>query len=150
MAALNGQGEARDRLIDKIAGLTNHANVTVPVADLRAVLQPPDHAAARRRLEQLGARLWVILNYISHGWTDQEIADHLYLSYNTIKTYKIHLYRELGATDRANLVRVGFELGLLQPAERVFPRRPCERRQNRDRRRTAEPGGEPDGRADRA
>ncbi len=130
----NGQA-ARDRLVDKIATLPVRATITVTVAELRAALAPPDPAAARQRLEQLGARLWTILNYISHGWTDQEIADHLYLGLNTVKTHKVKLYRALGATDRAHLVRLGFQLGLLQPDDPITPRRPCERRRNHEHRR---------------
>lgn len=54
-----------------------------------------------------------VLYWLSHGKSNKQIGVHLRLSEDTVKTHCRHLFRKLGAHDRAHAVRRGFELGLL-------------------------------------
>ena len=47
--------------------------------------------------------------------TVPEIADHLYLSVNTIRTHTRHIYDKLGAHRRHEAVELARDLGLLAP-----------------------------------
>jgi DNA-binding CsgD family transcriptional regulator len=55
------------------------------------------HGLAPRELE--------VLRLVSLGLTNEQIADQLFLSINTIKTYVRSGYRKIGATSRAQAVR---------------------------------------------
>lgn len=55
-----------------------------------------------------------VLQGISKGLTTKEIAKRLYLSEHTITTYRKILFRKLKALNAPELVRKGFEHGVLQ------------------------------------
>lgn len=50
--------------------------------------------------EQLSSREIVVLQLAADGLTQREIADQLFISYNTVKTHLKATYRKLGATSR--------------------------------------------------
>jgi LuxR family maltose regulon positive regulatory protein len=50
--------------------------------------------------EQLSARETAVLQLAAEGLTQREIADQLFISYNTVKTHFKTTYRKLGATSR--------------------------------------------------
>ena len=54
-----------------------------------------------------------VLQFISHGMTNQEIAGKMFLSPHTTETHRRHLMQKLCARNKANLVRIGMELGLI-------------------------------------
>ena len=54
-----------------------------------------------------------VLKLIDDGLTNQEIADRLFLSVNTVKMYASQLYRKLGVRRRTEAVRVARRAGLL-------------------------------------
>jgi len=56
--------------------------------------------------------------------TFRQIADHLYVSRNTIKTQAISVYRKLGVSSRAEAIERANELGFLRPSETVERREP--------------------------
>ena len=58
-----------------------------------------------------------ILELVSHGYSNGEIAKELYVTENSVKTLLRSLYVRLGARDRAHAVRLGFELGILRGAK---------------------------------
>lgn len=60
----------------------------------------------------LNTREQQVLELIAQGYSNQEIADQLYLGANTIKTYIRSLYRKIGATNRATAVGWAIEHGL--------------------------------------
>jgi len=62
---------------------------------------------------QLSERQTSILTLIAQGKTNQQIADTLYLSQNTVKWYLQQIYQELGARNRVQAVRLAREQGLL-------------------------------------
>jgi len=54
-----------------------------------------------------------VLESISYGYTVKEIAKKLFLSSHTIISHKKNLCQKLEASNAPELVRKGFELGLL-------------------------------------
>jgi len=54
-----------------------------------------------------------ILGLISHGLSNREIAEKLFVSENTIKTHSSRLFDKLSAKRRTQAVQIGKELGLI-------------------------------------
>ena len=54
-----------------------------------------------------------VLQLLATGYTNQQIADRLYLSVKTVETYKARLKEKLGLQGRAELVRYAIKIGLL-------------------------------------
>jgi two-component system response regulator DesR len=54
-----------------------------------------------------------VLDLISAGATNREIADRLFLSPHTVKEHTSTLYRKLGARNRAEAVQIAQRIGLL-------------------------------------
>jgi two-component system, NarL family, response regulator LiaR len=61
----------------------------------------------------LSARESELLPLLAEGLKNNEIAEALYLSVNTVKTHLKDLYRKLGASNRAQAVAAAAEAGLL-------------------------------------
>ncbi len=53
-----------------------------------------------------------VLQLLAIGYTNQEIADKLYLSIKTVQTYRARLKEKLGLQGRAELVRYAIRTGL--------------------------------------
>ena len=54
-----------------------------------------------------------VLTLIAQGFSNQEIADRLVLSVNTVKTHRLHIYRKLNLRDRPALLDYALRRGLL-------------------------------------
>ncbi len=63
---------------------------------------------------RLSARERELLNLAAEGLTTGEVADRLFLSPNTVKTYWQRLFDKLGANDRASAVAEAIRRGLVQ------------------------------------
>lgn len=61
----------------------------------------------------ISAREAEVLNLLALGHSNQEIADRLYVSANTVKTHLRHLYDKLEVTRRGQAVERARRLGLL-------------------------------------
>jgi DNA-binding NarL/FixJ family response regulator len=70
---------------------------------------PPDAAP----LEELTPREREVLQLVGRGLTNGEIAEQLVLSPLTAKTHVARLFMKLGARDRAQLVVIAYETGLV-------------------------------------
>ena len=70
---------------------------------------------AQQRLE-LSVREVQVLIGVSRGLTNADIGRRLYLSDHTVKSHTGHLFRKLGASDRAQAVSHAWRLGLFSPA----------------------------------
>jgi len=68
-------------------------------------------------LEKLSEREQQVLRLLAHGYTNQQIADELFLSVKTIETYRARLMEKLKLRSRAELVKYALKKGLLSPAE---------------------------------
>lgn len=82
---------------------------------LRAVAAAPaPRAEADDRLAALTEREREVLQQLGRGLTNDEIAAELYLSPATARTYVSRLLAKLGARDRAALVILAYETGLVR------------------------------------
>ncbi len=61
----------------------------------------------------LSSRELEVLNLISKGYSNQEIADQLFVSLNTVKTHVSNIYLKLEVTRRTQAISKATELGLL-------------------------------------
>ena len=50
---------------------------------------------------------------VAQGYTNQQIADKLYLSVKTVETYKARVMEKLNLRSRVELVRYALQQGLL-------------------------------------
>jgi DNA-binding NarL/FixJ family response regulator len=81
----------------------------------RAVPQPVAEGDA---LEELTPREREVLALVGRGLSNAEIADELVLSPLTAKTHVARLFSKLDARDRAQLVVIAYETGLVVPGQR--------------------------------
>jgi DNA-binding NarL/FixJ family response regulator len=70
-------------------------------------------AADDGRLGELTAREREVLTLVGQGLSNREIAERLVLSPLTAKTHVARLFTKLGARDRAQLVVIAYEAGLV-------------------------------------
>ncbi len=89
-----------------------HPTVGVALArgELRGSHEPPVHLSER---EVAVGRLLAL------GHTNAEVAALLIVSVRTVETYRAHLFRKLGVTTRAELVRAAVRTGLVDFASSV-------------------------------
>ncbi|WP_027931501.1 response regulator [Amycolatopsis thermoflava] len=69
--------------------------------------------ALSRELDVLTPRETEVLTLIAHGLSNTELAERLHLSLATVKTYIGRLLAKLHARDRAQLVVLAYETGLV-------------------------------------
>lgn len=81
---------------------------------LESVLSPGLNAVgAKAPLEGLSARERQVLRLVALGHTNQKIADDVGVSIKTVESYRARLMRKLGLKERADLVRLAMEAGLI-------------------------------------
>ena len=90
-----------------------HSSMTRPLVNdlLDAGTVVKEQASGSR----LSEREQEVLRLIAMGYTNQQIADKLFLSVKTVETYKARLMEKLGLRGRAELVRYAVSHGLLTP-----------------------------------
>ena len=71
-----------------------------------------------RELDGVSGREREVLTLIAHGLSNREVAEHLQLSPATVKTHVSRLLSKLSARDRAQLVIIAYESGLVSAAQR--------------------------------
>jgi len=69
--------------------------------------------------DKLSGREINLLKLISEGYRNQEIAEQLYLSIDTIKKYLYYIYQKLGVRNRVAAISKATELGLINPSGKV-------------------------------
>jgi DNA-binding NarL/FixJ family response regulator len=85
---------------------------------------PPGAEAAAHGAKgtaDLSRRECEVLRLLSHGHTNQQVADRLFLSVKTVETYRSRIGQKLGLHSRADIVRFALEIGWLGPD----PADPC-------------------------
>ena len=78
-----------------------------------SVLQSPTDAASQPLVEPLTPRELEVLHLIADGLTNQQIADTLFLSIGTVKSYTSHIYGKLGVSRRTQAIAYAREIGLI-------------------------------------
>ena len=69
------------------------------------------------RLDQLTSREREVLTAVAKGQSNAELADELFMSHATAKTHVSHLLTKFAARDRAQLVVIAYETGLIRPGQ---------------------------------
>ena len=80
-----------------------------------ARLPEPAAAGTNPSLDQLTDREREVLELVARGRSNAEIAAALYVSHATVKTHVSRLLMKLAARDRAQLVMVAYERGVVVP-----------------------------------
>jgi DNA-binding NarL/FixJ family response regulator len=78
------------------------------------VARPPD-AVSTAGLDLLTPREREVLTLVAHGLSNHEIAERMVLSPTTAKTHVSRAMSKLQARDRAQLVVIAFQSGLVRP-----------------------------------
>jgi NarL family two-component system response regulator LiaR len=81
----------------------------------KVIIASPDFKLDEAELQRLGIskREYEVLELIAQGLSNQEIADKLFVSLNTVKTHSSNLFIKLEVRRRTQAVRRAKELGLL-------------------------------------
>jgi DNA-binding NarL/FixJ family response regulator len=66
-----------------------------------------------RRLEQLTEREREVLVQLARGLSNEQLAEELFISDNTVKTHIKRIFTKLNARDRAQAVVIAYETGLM-------------------------------------
>jgi DNA-binding NarL/FixJ family response regulator len=81
--------------------------------------RPETARTTPRELQWLTAREREVMSLVAAGLSNEEIADRLVISPATAKTHVSRTMRKLGAHDRAQLVVLAYETGLVSPPASV-------------------------------
>jgi DNA-binding NarL/FixJ family response regulator len=75
----------------------------------------PEQPPRRAELGQLTEREREVLALVARGLSNAEIADRLVISHATAKTHVARILAKVDARDRAQLVMLAYESGLVRP-----------------------------------
>lgn len=77
------------------------------------VVQRETSGNGKSSANELSRREREVLKFIAQGMTNQEIGRILYLSPNTVQTYRSRIMEKLGLHGRAELIKYALKVGLL-------------------------------------
>ncbi|MGA0567276.1 response regulator transcription factor [Rathayibacter sp. KR2-224] len=104
---------AGDALLSPTA--TRNLITTYVLGPVRTSTEASRHAP---RLDALTEREGEVLLLVARGKSNQEIADELFISPHTAKTHVNRIMSKVHAHDRAQLVILAYETGMLEPGPR--------------------------------
>lgn len=116
-----GKGAEPAELLDAIRTVARGDELLSPAATRALIarfLARPDHEdpTPPERLDALTGREREVVALVAAGLSNDEIARHLVVSPATVKTHVNRAMSKLGARDRAQVVVVAYETGLVRPA----------------------------------
>jgi DNA-binding NarL/FixJ family response regulator len=100
------------RVIATGDGLLSPAVTRRLIAEFAARTRAPLPAPG---VEELTAREREVLGLVASGLSNEDIARRIYVSQSTVKTHVARAMAKLGARDRAQLVVIAYESGLIRP-----------------------------------
>jgi DNA-binding NarL/FixJ family response regulator len=107
------------QLLDAVRVVASGEALLAPTVTRRLIAEfirlPAPARRPARTLAGITDREREVLTLIARGLCNSEIEDHLHLSRGTVKTHIGRLLAKLDARDRAQLVIVGYETGLVGP-----------------------------------
>jgi DNA-binding NarL/FixJ family response regulator len=108
-------------LVDGIRAVAAGEVALSPSAVRRAIgelaSQPDPQLPGPRQLDELTPREREVMALVAAGLSNEEIADYLVISWRTAKTHVSRALRKLHARDRAQLVTLAYETGLVLPKQ---------------------------------
>jgi DNA-binding NarL/FixJ family response regulator len=115
-----GKGVEPGELIEAIRVVNRGDALLSPTATKALIarfLDRPDSGSlsASDRLTRLTDREREVLTMVAAGMPNDEIAQHLVISVHTAKTHVKRAMAKLGAHDRAQLVVIAYETGVVRP-----------------------------------
>ncbi|MET9017065.1 response regulator transcription factor [Streptomyces olivaceoviridis] len=118
-----GKGVEPAQLLDAIRLVTAGEALLSPTATkgliARVLSQPsPGDLADPGRLATLTPREREVMTLVAAGLSNDDIAERLFVTPVTAKTHANRAMAKLGARDRAQLVVIAYETGLVRPRER--------------------------------
>jgi DNA-binding NarL/FixJ family response regulator len=105
-----------EELVDAVRAVANGDTLPLPTRTrdlIRRFTSNTDSTGTERFHPPLTNREVEVLVLIARGHSNQEIADNLFLSLDTVKTHVKHIYTKCGARDRAHAVIAAYESGLV-------------------------------------
>ncbi|WP_329109645.1 response regulator transcription factor [Micromonospora sp. NBC_01699] len=116
-----GKGVDPAELLDAIRVVARGDALLSPVATkgliARFLSQPEDSATVPARLDLLTEREREVLILVAAGLSNDEIAERLVVSPLTAKTHVNRAMTKLGARDRAQLVVIAYQSGLVRASD---------------------------------
>ncbi|MCX5689397.1 MAG: response regulator transcription factor [Planctomycetota bacterium] len=82
-------------------------------ATLESILSPTTLPQGKTPIDTLSEREREVLRQVARGYTNQQIADEIGLSVKTVESYRARLMKKLGLKERADLVRLAIEMGII-------------------------------------
>lgn len=116
-----GKGAEPDEIVRAVRAIHDGDSLLSPAATrsliTRYVLptRAPALGVVPPEFEHLTEREREVLLFVARGRSNQEIADELFISPHTAKTHVNRIMTKLYAHDRAQLVIIAYESGLLTP-----------------------------------
>jgi DNA-binding NarL/FixJ family response regulator len=117
-----GKTASADQLLDGIRTIAAGESLLSPQAT-RALItrfltapEPGSHLAPPDSLTELTAREREVMALAAEGYNNEEIAGRLFLSAHTVRTHIHRTMTKLHARDRAQLVVIAYQTGLVQAA----------------------------------
>ena len=86
---------------------------------MEGIVSGPVGVADHGRLHELTVRERDVLTGVGRGLSNDEIAAEIHISPATARTYVSRMLTKLGARDRAQLVVIAYETGLVKPGRQL-------------------------------
>lgn len=113
-----GKGSEPEELARAVQAVAQGDALLSPTATRSLIARVVDKPVVRTDtglIAKLTLREQEVLTLMAKGLSNQEIADQLAFSVHTTKTHVGNIMAKVGANDRAQLVIVGYESGLIVP-----------------------------------
>ena len=114
-----GKGVDPEELLRAIRTVAGGESLLSPAATraliARFLAQPADTPIVSTRLDALTARELEVVTLVAAGLSNEDIAGRLFVTPLTAKTHVNRAMTKLGARDRAQVVVIAYESGLVRP-----------------------------------